>query len=193
MRKIYYLLLVLLVVGCGKDQTPREGDIIFQTSVRPEAALIHEATQSPISHCGIIIEKEEGNFYVLDVADHVRLIPLNKFIASGYEHKYAIKRADLEKEVKIDYQNYLGCKRDIFLRMGDNKFYSSELVYTIYKEQFGIELYIPKAVHSYNIENAKGYLQSHHINPNQPVIAPADLYNSEQLKSVRDTYEKVES
>lgn len=187
MKKIYYLLLVVLLTSC-QSQAPKEGDIIFNTSPRQEATLIHEVTQSNISHCGIIIEKEKGDFYVLEVADIVRIIPLSKFIDVGVNNKYVIKRAKV-KDVKIDYQKYLGCQRDIFLRMDNNKYYSSELVYTIYKEQLGIELYIPRPVEYYNIENAIGYMQAHRIHPKQPVIAPADLYNSDQLKVVRDTYQ----
>ena len=115
---------------------------------------------------------------MLEVADIVRIIPLSKFIDVGVNNKYVIKRAKV-KDVKIDYQKYLGCQRDIFLRMDNDRYYSSELVYTIYKEQLGIELYIPRPVEYYNIENAIGYMQAHRIHPKQPVIAPADLYNSD--------------
>lgn len=192
MKKIYYLLLVVLLAGCGNDETPREGDIIFQTSLRNEASLVHEATQSPISHCGIIIEKEENNFYVLEASDHVRLIPLNKFIDQGRSKLYTIKRASIDRDTKIDYEKYIGCERDIFLRMDNNKYYNSELVYTIFKDQLGMELCTPRPVHTYQIDSIVGYLQSHRIHPQQPVIAPADLYNSPLLKTIRDTYKKEE-
>ena len=64
MKKIYYLLLVVLLASC-QSQAPKEGDIIFNTSPRQEATLIHEVTQSNISHCGIIIEKEKGGHFKL--------------------------------------------------------------------------------------------------------------------------------
>lgn len=189
MKKVCYLLLALLLIGCSKNESPREGDIIFQTSKNPEAALIHKATQSGISHCGIIVKNDAGELCVLEVREITRLVPINKFIAGGHENRYTIKRAS-GKDIKIDYKKYLGCEKDIFLRFGNDKYYNSELVYEIYKEQLGIELCTPRPIHSYNIEDAKGVLQQWRINPNQTVVAPVDLYHSPLLKTVRDTYEK---
>ncbi|MBQ8564810.1 MAG: hypothetical protein IJ442_03130 [Bacteroidaceae bacterium] len=190
MKKIYFLLLVLLLTGCKNDLSPREGDIIFQTTPRKEAALIHQATLSPISNCGIVVAKEDEKLYVLTVGNQVQLIPLDKFINSGRNNKFCIKRASLPKKAQIDYEMYLGCSRDIFLRPGDNKFYSAELVYTIFKEQFGIELCEPQPIKNYHIEKIIPYLSAHRIHPEQLVVAPVDLYNSPKLKTINDTYEK---
>jgi hypothetical protein len=43
------------VAGCGRYQ-PRNGDIIFQTSLSDQSVAIQAATKSPYSHLGIVYE-----------------------------------------------------------------------------------------------------------------------------------------
>ena len=59
--------------------------------------------------------------------------------------------------------------------------YCSELVYLIYKEQFGIELCKPKKIKNYHLFGLSKIIKRRGINLNQLVIAPSDIINSKYL------------
>lgn len=191
MKKFYYLLLVLLCIGCSKDDSPREGDIIFQTQPTALSSVIQTATQSEISHCGIIVQKEDGLYYVLHADRRTHLTPLSTYISRGFKDKYSIKRAT-NKKVKIDYKKYLGKEEDIRMQFNNDRYYNAELVYHIYLNDLGIELCQPRRIDSYNIKGMEGMLMERGIRPNQEVVAPADLYNSAQLSTIRTLYKEAE-
>ena len=59
--------------------------------------------------------------------------------------------------------------------------YCSELVYVIYKEQFGIEICKPRKVSTYCTFGLGWLLKKRNINPNLLVVAPIDLTYSKYL------------
>ena len=111
----------------------REGDVIFQTSQSQQSPLIQIATRSKISHCGIIVMKN-GKPYVLETLKTLVVTPLDKFIARGEGGKYWLKRSNKEN-IKIKYGSYLGKPYDLAFKFDNGKFYCSELIYDIYKNQ----------------------------------------------------------
>ena len=111
----------------------REGDVIFQTSQSQQSPLIQIATRSKISHCGIIVMKN-GKPYVLETLKTLVVTPLDKFIARGEGGKYWLKRSN-KKNIKIKYTSYLGKPYDLAFKFDNGKFYCSELIYDIYKNQ----------------------------------------------------------
>ena len=159
-----------------------EGDIIFQTSKSEQSKYIQFATGSRMSHCGIIV-KVGNRFKVLEASSTVRLTNIKDFIARGKDGKFWIKRPEM-KNIKIKYSSYLGHKYDLAFRFDNKKYYCSELVYLIYKKQFGIELCEPKTVSSYSIFGLDKILKRRRINPSQKVVAPSDIYRSDVLKDI---------
>lgn len=61
------------------------------------------------------------------------------------------RRRVLNKPVKIKYAKYLGKRYDLAFKFNNDKYYCSELIYDIYKDQFGIQLATPKPIKSYYI------------------------------------------
>ena len=59
---------------------------------------------------------------------------LRKWISRGKFGKYKRRRV-LNKPVKIRYAKYLGKKYDLAFKFNNNKYYCSELIYDIYKDQ----------------------------------------------------------
>ena len=116
----------------------REGDVIFQTSQSQQSPLIQIATRSKISHCGIIVMKN-GKPYVLETLKTLVVTPLDKFIARGEGGKYWLKRSN-KKNIKIKYGSYLGKPYDLAFKFDNGKFYCSELIYDMFKNQLGIVL-----------------------------------------------------
>ena len=158
----------------------REGDIIFQTSKSSQSKYIQIATHSRMSHCGIIVKV--GNQYkVLEASNVVKLTPLSQFIAKGKDQKYWI-RSPKQKDIKISYQKYLGKRYDTAFKLDNSTYYCSELVYDIYKKQLGIELCTPRKVSSYLTFAMNDILERRGIDTRQLVVAPSDLYRSDQLE-----------
>ncbi len=187
MKKIYFLLVALLFMGCATDPTPRVGDIIFQSPNSHESDMISKISDSPISHCGIIVKKDDGSLHVLHIADRPMVTPLGSFINHGKKNQYCIKRATNE-DVEIDYKKYLRGEKDYRLVLGGDKYYEAELVYRIYQEDLGIELCEPRPFSDYNIEGLEPILMQRSIKPNQPYVTPSDIFNSPKLKEVVNTY-----
>ena len=164
----------------------REGDVIFQTSQSQQSPLIQIATQSTISHCGIIIIKD-GKPYVLETLKTLVLTPLDKFIARGKDGKYWLKRSNKEN-IKIKYGSYLGKPYDLAFKFDNDKFYCSELIYDIYKNQLGIELCEPQKVSDYlilgtgKIPQIEKAMKKRGIAKDQYAVAPVDVFESVYLK-----------
>jgi len=172
------ITLILLILGiCSSSADAREnfkeGDIIFQISKSSQSPLVQYATGSVWSHCGIIVKKN-GKDYVLEASNVVKLTPVEEWIAKGRGKIYKVKRV-LDKEIKISYENYLGIPYDLAFKLDNGKYYCSELVYEIYKDQFGITLATPKKLSSYNIVGLKDKMKQRGMNINQLAVAPCDL------------------
>lgn len=166
-----------------------EGDVIFQTSQSRQSPLIQAATRSKITHCGIIVMKD-GKPYVLETLKTLVLTPLDKFISRGKEGKYWLKRSNKES-IKIDYSHYLGKTYDLAFSFDNDIYYCSELVYDIYLKQLGIELCKPKRIDDYlifgteKIPQIKSEMQRRGITLEQQAVAPVDIFNSKELKLVK--------
>lgn len=178
------ILLVLLAipvcamvssVHVGSDiDSLREGDIVFQTSESRQSPIIALATRSPWTHCGIVVEKN-GSLYVLEASNVVKLTPVKQWVKRGKGGIFKSKRV-IEEPVKIKYSKYLGTAYDMQFKFNNGKYYCSELVYEIYKEQFGIELCKPRQVKEYNLsETVLKEMARRGIKGTQLVVAPCDL------------------
>lgn len=166
----------------------REGDVIFQTSQSEQSPLLQIATRSKITHCGIIVMKN-GKPYVLETLKTLVLTPLDKFIARGKEGKYWLKRSKKEN-IKIKYNNYLGKSYDLAFKFDNGKFYCSELIYDIYKNQLGIELCEPKKVSDYliigvdKLPQIEKAMKKRGITKKQYAVAPVDIFESDYLENI---------
>lgn len=173
MKRFILCLLTILVSGIINASNWKEGDIVFQISKSKQSPLIQYATMSPWSHCGIVVEKN-NKFYVLEASNVVKLTPIEDWCKRG-KFGTVKKVRILKKEVKVRYSQYLGKHYDLSFKFNNGKYYCSELVYIIYKDQFGINLCDPKPVKSYNLLGIKKHMITRGINENQLVVAPCDL------------------
>ena len=82
-----------------------------------------------------------------------------------------------DKPLKVKYKKYLGAKYDLAFKFDNNKYYCSELVYLIYKDQFNYSLGTPKKVSEYTLCGMSSLLKRRNISKDQYVIAPSDILN----------------
>ena len=197
---IFGIILLVLILPFGSMVTEvmavqtepitdvREGDVIFQTSQSQQSSLIQIATRSKITHCGVIVMKN-GKPYVLETLKTLVVTPLDKFIDRGKGGKYWLKRPNKEN-IKIKYGNYLGKPYDLAFKFDNGKFYCSELVYDIYKNQLGIDLCEPKKVNDYlilgtdKLPQIEKAMKKRGITKEQYAVAPRDIFESVHLKTV---------
>ena len=151
----------------------KEGDIVFQISKSSQSPLIQYATGSPWSHCGIVVNKK-GRFYVLEASNVVKLTPIEDWCKRG-RFSSVKKRRVLDKDIKVRYTKYLGKPYDLAFKFDNGRYYCSELVWLIYKEQFGVELCKPKRIKEYNLAGIRNHLIKRGMDENQLVVAPSDL------------------
>lgn len=176
MKQIILILIAMLAtlnINADERYDYKEGDIIFQISKSKQSPFVQFATGSVWSHCGIIIVKN-NHFYVLEASNVVKLTPLDTWINRG-RFKITTYRRIFNKPIKINYSKYLGQPYDLAFKFNNNKMYCSELVYTIYKDQFNYELCKPRKIKDYHTLGLSKMMRKRGMSPNQYVVAPCDL------------------
>lgn len=177
---LIFISLVAITALASNRLEYKEGDIVFQISKSKQSPLVQYATGSVWSHCGIVIEKG-GQLYVLEASNVVKLTPLDEWKDRGKFHAIKSKRV-FDTPVKIKYSKYLGQPYDLAFKFNNGKMYCSELVYEIYKKQFGIELCTPQPIKSYHTLGLKKKMSQRGMNQGQLVVAPSDLLTYKHFK-----------
>lgn len=175
-HKVIVTVVLLAALGLylvASPQNFKEGDIVFQMSKSKQSPLVQYATLSPWSHCGIVIEKGD-KLYVLEASNVVKLTPLDEWKKKGRLGIIKSKRV-CKEPVKIRYKKYLGIPYDLQFKFNNGKYYCSELVYEIYRDQLGIELCKPKEIKRYNTLGIKKKMNQRGISSKQLAVAPCDL------------------
>lgn len=183
-KALAILLLSILCIPVFADGSTsyKEGDVIFIISKSKQSPLIQYATRSLWSHCGIVVYKK-GEPYVLEASNVVKLTPLDEFNNKG-RLGAIVQMRNTEKPVKISYSKYLGKPYDLQFSLKNNRFYCSELVWLIYKEQFGVELCKPKPLSKYRTFGLGKVMKKRGISKKSLFVAPVDLILSDKLYGV---------
>ena len=191
-KLIIGIVLILFFTNCSSQEF-KDGDIIFHTSKSSQSKMLQIATNSNITHVGVIFFKL-GKPYVFEAVNPVKVTPLKEFINRGVGSKYSIKRtknplSSSELKIMIEYgKRQLGKPYDSKFEWSDSKIYCSELVWKIY-HYAGIRLCDIKTFSEFNLNRpiVKQAINSRYkgkFNINESVVAPIDLYNSDKLKTV---------
>ena len=170
--------LILSIIGlttlfAGSPAEYKEGDIVFIMSKSSQAPLIRYATSSPWTHCGIVVYKGDEP-YVLEASNVVKLTPLYAFLRKG-KFKMNTTRRVVDRPIKINYKQYIGIPYDSQFSLKNKRYYCSELVWVIYKKQFGIELCKPKPLSKYRTFGLSKVMKKRGISKGSLFIAPCDL------------------
>ncbi|MBS7232652.1 YiiX family permuted papain-like enzyme [Flavobacterium psychroterrae] len=178
----------------------KDGDIILQTSQSAQCEAVRIATNSKFSHCGIIYNVN-GNWFVFEAVQPVKLTPFEDWIKHGKDNKYVVKRLiddkvltpEVLQKMKDYSQQFDGKEYDAYFEWTDTKIYCSELVWKIYKNAAGIELSKLRYLKDFNLSDVRvqKILKERYGNEiplDEKVVAPVDLADSKILKTIIDNY-----
>jgi hypothetical protein len=173
------------------------GDIIFQTSKSSQSRAIQLATNSKYSHMGIIYETD-GQLYVYEAVQPVKLTKLDEWIKRGENSHYIVKRLkDSErlltnekvKKMRDFGESFEGKKYDLYFEWSDDKIYCSELVWKIYKEALDIEIGDLQELSEFDLTSdiVKNKMKERfgaNIPLDEKVISPAAMFDSDKLVTI---------
>lgn len=176
----------------------KNGDLIFQTSLSEQSKTIQIATKSKYSHCGIIYGKN-GKFFVFEAVQPVKTTPLDEWIARGKNGHYVIKRiknsdkiltAKTLKKMKKEGEKFKGKNYDLTFEWSDDQIYCSELIWKIYQRATGIEIGKLEKLGDFDLTNeaVKKKMKERFADKiplNETVISPAAIFNSDLLMTVK--------
>jgi hypothetical protein len=201
-----YALIMLVITDNHNELTEiikapmkqfHNGDIIFQTSKSSQSKAIQLATKSKYSHMGIIYETN-GQFYVYEAVQPVKLTKLSDWIKRGENSHYVVKRLK-DSDEKLTKENlrrmkslgekFKGKSYDPYFQWSDDKIYCSELVWKIYNETFDIEIGKLQELREFDLSNptVRNKMKERYGNNlplNDKVISPAAMFNSDKLITI---------
>lgn len=204
----YWMFDIFQFAKGVKEDTPKfieylnrteiqNGDIIFQTSKSSQSKTIQLATNSKYSHMGIIY-RIDGELFVYEAVQTVKLTNLNDWINRGENGHYVIKRlvssdkiltqATLTKMKQVG-EKFKGKNYDLYFEWSDDKIYCSELVWKIYKEGADIEIGELEKLSNFDLQNKIVQQKmreryGENIPMDEKIISPAEMFNSDKLKIV---------
>ncbi len=175
----------------------KTGDIIFQTSNSSQSKAIQLATSSKYSHMGIIYNID-GQLFVYEAVQPVKLTSLNEWINRGENGHYVIKRLKNSDEILTQVtlakmkqvgEKFKGKNYDLYFEWTDEKIYCSELVWKIYKEGANVEIGELETLSVFNLDNniVQEKIKERYgaaIPMDEKVISPVEMFNSNKLKIV---------
>jgi uncharacterized protein YycO len=182
-------------------ESTKDGDMIFQTSQSSQCEAVRIATNSKYSHCGIIYIIN-GEHFVYEAVQPVKLTKLEEWITHGEDNKYLVKRVknasrilttSVLKNMKTYGSQFNNKDYDLYFEWSDDKIYCSELLWKIYKNGANIELCKLEKLKNFNLKDLKvqAILKERYGNNipyNEKVVAPSQIVNSAIVETVIDTY-----
>jgi len=142
MQKNYFYLSLFILLVCDMSFASKvkfnpnqlqNADLIFHTSKSNQSYAIMWASQSVLSHVGLIERTKQGEFYVVEAISKVSRTPLAKWINRGRLDRYEVYRykgltIQQRKQIIENAIKYIGRPYDIAFNSQNEEIYCSELV-----------------------------------------------------------------
>jgi hypothetical protein len=171
----------------------KNGDLIFQTTLSGQGKAIQMATHSVYTHVGILFE-EDGEWMVFEAVQPVRKVKLKQFIANGDSGKYVIKRiansdsvlnSERLAKMKIFLNAQLNKSYDIVFNWSDEEMYCSELVWKAY-QKVDFRLCNLKQLKNYDlshpiVKSTMNQRYGKNIPLNDSMVSPGEIFDSPNL------------
>lgn len=173
MSRVILVLLVLVLAGCEYDAIQRvdlqEGDILFQDLDCGDACdAIEKVTVGfnglDFSHCGIVANVN-GEMKVVEAYGAVQAVAIDSFFERSKDKhgnaKVIVGRPHEQDVAKKSAQiatTYIGKPYDEEFKLGDDKYYCSELVYEAYKKGNNDQVYFPLNVMTFKEKDSTDFM-----------------------------------
>lgn len=199
-----WLLLVAWLVGHtavaaprGLEARLRTGDVVFHTSRSRQSLAIQAATDSPLSHVGLVEVTHQGVF-VVEAVQPVQRVPFAKWKARGVDGRILVLRpeslpdARREAALKVAKQ-FLGRPYDWRFGWGDEALYCSELVRKAYARGAAMEYGKMERLGSLRVEKLGPQLKERYgtVPLDLELVTPASLARDTRLAVVHSDFPSV--
>jgi len=169
LKKIFVVIIIVSILTSCYNFIPKEGDLIFQDldcgSLCEAIEKVEKGYQNTnISHMGVIV-KYDNKFYVAEAYGQVKKTPLKEFLYRTTDNngtpKVIVGR--IKKQYFKQYANNFkkildtlyGKPYDEEFEINNGKYYCCELVYEIFKNKKGENLFKLKQMSFTNMETTK--------------------------------------
>ncbi|WP_021781434.1 YiiX family permuted papain-like enzyme [Myxococcus hansupus] len=201
--------LIMLWVWLGAHDAvaaPREdlearlqtGDIVLHTSRSAQSQPIQQATQSPLSHVGIVEVTEQGA-WVVEAVQPVQRIRFSKWKARGVKGAILVLRPQALSEAQRQHavaaaKAHLGKPYDWRFEWGDDAMYCSELVRKAYAQGAGVEYGKMERLDSLRVKGLEQQLRERYgkrVPSDLELVTPASIATDTRLDVVYSDFPSV--
>ena len=205
MRWLPLSLLFLSLPGHTAVAAPRSlvgklktGDLVFHTSRSQQSTAIQAATDSPLSHVGLV-EVTPGGVYVVEAVQPVKRVPFAKWKARGVNGRILVLRPEqLPEDTRVaavrEAKRHLGKPYDWRFGWDDQAMYCSELARKAYSAAAGVDYGKLERLGSLNVKKLGPALQQRYggkVPLDLELITPASLAADERLTVVHTDFPGV--
>jgi len=198
-------LLTLLLGGHGVAAGPRleegelkTGDLVFQTSRSRQSVAIQAATDSPLSHVGLV-EVTPAGVFVVEAVQPVRRVGFASWKARGQGGRLLVLRPEAVAEERraaavAEARRHLGKPYDWRFGWGDEAMYCSELARKAYSAAAGVDFGRLERLGALRLERLGPALRQRYggrVPLRQALITPASLAADERLAVVYSDYPAI--
>jgi hypothetical protein len=198
------LLVVAWLVGHTAVAAPRglegqlrTGDVVFHTSRSRQSAAIQAATDSPLSHVGLVEVTPQGLF-VVEAVQPVKRTPFARWKARGVGGRLLVLRpgglSEAQREAALKAARaYLGKPYDWRFGWGDEALYCSELVRKAYAAGAGVEYGKMEKLGALRVETLGVQLRERYgqVPLELELVTPASLALDARLEVVHSDFPSV--
>jgi hypothetical protein len=176
----------------------RTGDIVLHTSRSRQSQFIQAATESPLSHVGMVEVTPQGA-WVVEAVQPVQRVPFAKWKARGVKGHILVLRpkalSDAQRQQAVDAaKKYLGRPYDWRFEWGDEALYCSELVRKAYAQGAGVEYGKMERLGSLKVAGLEKPMRERYggkVPMELELVTPASLATDVQLEVVHSDFPAV--
>jgi Permuted papain-like amidase enzyme, YaeF/YiiX, C92 family len=205
MRWLLLSLLSLSLLGPTAVAAPRSlegklktGDLVFHTSRSRQSVAIRAATESPLSHVGLVEVTPRGVF-VVEAVQPVQRVPFAKWKARGVGGRILVLRPEALPEAQreaavTEAKRHLGKPYDWRFGWDDATLYCSELARKAYTKAAGVDYGKMERLGTLDVKKLGPALRQRYggkVPLDLELITPASLAADERLTVVHTDFPGV--
>ncbi len=176
----------------------RTGDIVLHTSRSRQSEAIRAATESPLSHVGMVEVTPQGA-WVVEAVQPVQRVPFAKWKARGLKGHILVLRpkelSDAQRQQAVDAaKKHLGKPYDWKFGWDDEAMYCSELVRKAYAQGAGVEYGKMERLGSLKVQGLEKVMRERYgvkVPLDLELVTPASLAVDEKLEVVHSDFPAV--